>query len=248
MAVGAAIAGDLPLRARIALGLVPSLATLACGAPVLLAQIASRVRRRTQDAGRSVAATWTPGRAVASAFGVAALAALVLISGPQLAFGYRVVGHPITREETGPLVAFLGRHLRPDQLVAVDAFASGAWLYYSGRDHLTAQLHMDFPLGATCGEAAEYRDVREVDPRFRPVWIVTGHLIPKEVPREYDLITERLSPLGGLGFAREPGARLYFFTPRRIARLPHRWDSPSSLRCLVLQHGGPGLPPGLRSS
>jgi hypothetical protein len=247
MAVGAAIAGDLPLRARISLALVPPLVTLACGAPVLPAQIASRVRRRARDVGRPVAATWTAGRAGVSAFGVAVVAALMVISGPQLGFGYRVVGHPITREETGPLVAYLGRHLRPDQLVAVDAFVSGAWLYYSGRDHLTAQLHMNFPLGATCSEAAEYRDVRGVDPRFRPVWIVTGHLIPKEVPREYDLITERLSPLGGLGFAREPGARLYFFTPRRIARLPGSWDAPSALRCLHLLHGGPALPPGLRS-
>jgi hypothetical protein len=180
-----------------------------------------------------------------AAVSVLTLVALAVITGPQLVYASRVTDHPITREETGPLVSYLSGHLRADQLVAVDAFATSAWLYYAPRYHLSAQLTMTFPPHRRCSELTEELRVRTVDPHRRPIWILTGHRIDRRVRDEYGVIARRLTPLGRLGWAAEPGARLFLFTPRRFTHLPRRWRRLPTEACLDFVPRPPVLPTGL---
>lgn len=213
--VVAALAHIFPLDGRLVLGLVPDVLVVASAAPMLVGRASHLASRHLwPQLRRSAAAPQHAARELPGTLVLGAVAGVVVLFGvvlaPDVAYAVRVVPHPITVEESQPLISYVAGHERPGDVVAVDYFAVEAWLFYAPHENVQAQATMHFADGRHCSPA---NPIGALDPGGHPFWVLTTHLYPTLVPDQLATIAERFEAVGGVvRTVVRPGAVLFHIT------------------------------------
>ncbi|MGH9067771.1 MAG: hypothetical protein ACRD0J_09825, partial [Acidimicrobiales bacterium] len=236
-ALAGAWSGKYPVKSRLALFLVPVL--VICMAAAVDAGLVSLRRPGRHASSRSAGRPGLVARAVAGC-----LVALV-VAQPFASAAAEVV-HPIHVSEVRPVLQFVQHHLRPGDVIDLDAGAGDVWSYYASELglHVPANVVLPATSGGTCANPQAL-----VPPGgAERIWLVFGYHLsfaPSGQRRAYLAHFEAIGHLVAVHRADKAWAYLFDLTGahppapavRDVAAAP----------CLKVVHAPPVKPTGLRT-